>query len=127
MFRPIIILIIFLARRLVVGFVLELVKSTRLHGLQSLLVIVDIRDGLLPWLFHNFILVFIHLFVLVFLCRFDRASTVFRAWDRDAFGFEGAFNSRKLLDEGRELLDVERDSLESLLVAATRVVRTPFD
>ena len=119
MSRPISILIIFLARRLVVGFVLELIKSTRLDGLRRLLVIVNIHGGLLAWLFHIFILVIILFVVLVFLCRFGRASTVLRAWDRDAFGFEGTFNSRKLLDEGRELLDVERDSLESLLVAAT--------
>lgn len=118
-------LVVFLTRRLMVGFVLKFVKSASLDRLQGLLLIASIRNDLLARL--SFFIIIIPIFViflfLFLVCLLGRACTIFRARNRDALGLESLFDSRKLFKERGELLDVERDSLQPALVFALQAAR----
>lgn len=99
-----------------IGFVLELVKSARLDGLEGLdglLLIAGIRSSLLARLFCIIIFVLVLFFLfLVFVYLLGRACAVVRTRNRDALGLESFLDVRKLFEERGKLLNVERDSLE---------------
>jgi hypothetical protein len=111
------VLIVLLACRLVVGFVLEFVKSAsldRLHGL-FLILITGIDNRFLALLF------------LIFVYLFSRTCTILRTRNRDAFGFESFLDRRKLFEERGELLDIERDSLDPVSAFAIAVAVCVWD
>ena len=109
-------LVVFLARRFVVGLVFELVKSASLDRLHGLFLITGVHNSLLVWL--SCILVFLF---PIFVYLFGRAWSILWARDRDAFGFESLLNGWELFQEGGKLLDVERDSLQLVLAFAMPV------
>lgn len=114
-------LVVFLACRFVVGFVSELVKSASLDRLYGLFLIAGIRSSLLVWL--SCILVFILLvfLFLIFVYLFGRIWSILWTRDRGTLGFESFLDGWELFQEGGELLDVERDSLQLVLAFATPV------
>jgi len=100
-----------------VGLMLEFVKSASLDRLYGLFLIAGIRNGLLVWLSCVLVCILI-VFFLIFVYLFGRAWSVLGTRDRDALGFESLFNGWELFQEGGELLDVERDTLQLLLAFA---------
>lgn len=97
-------LVVFLARRFVVGFVLELVKLASRGRLRGLLTFVSVYIGL------SLSLVGIRS-TIVFVFLFLGASAVDWARKRDALRFQGFLDLRQLLDKSGELLDVQRNTL----------------
>jgi hypothetical protein len=98
----------------VVGPVLKPVKLAFGNRLRILLVLARLRcfGGLLGCLlFFPFIFILLY---LLFSLRRGARSAVLGAWDGDALGFERLFDLGQLLDEGGELIDVERDALERI-------------
>lgn len=110
-----------------VGFVLELVKPASLDRLHGLFLIACRSNGFLARF--SFIFIFVLFLLLTFILVYlsGRARTIPRTRNRNALGLESLFNSRKLFEERAELLDVERDSLESTLVFALRLARALQD
>jgi hypothetical protein len=124
------VLIVLLACRLVVGFVLEFVKSAsldRLHGLFLILITgIDNRFlARLSCIISFFVLIL--LLFLIFVYLFSRTCTILRTRNRDAFGFESFLDRRKLFEERGELLDIERDSLDPVSAFAIAVAVCVWD
>ena len=117
------VLVIFLARRLVVGFVLELAKSASLDGFHRLLVLILVDIFFVCLLQSSCIVTFVVVLLvfLIFVWLFRGAAVVSWAGDRNALGFESFLNGWKMFDECGELLDVEGDSLELVLALAMPV------
>ena len=99
-----------------IGLVLKLVKSASLDRLHGLFLITGIRSSLLVWL--SCILVFLF---LIFVYLFGGIWSILWTRDRDTLGFESFLDGWELFQEGGELLDVERDSLQLVLAFATLV------
>lgn len=95
---------------------LEFIQSASLDGLRGLISVAGIRNSLLARLFWVFIFVLFLLLFILFVYLFGRTCPILGTRDRDAFGFESFLNGGKLFEECGELLDVERNSLEALLV-----------
>ena len=96
-----------------VGFVLELVKSARLDGLNGFFLIAGIRNVFLDRLFctFTFIFIFVLFLFLIFLYVLGRTRTILRARHRNTLSFESFLDLWELFEERGELLDVERNSL----------------
>jgi hypothetical protein len=90
----------------------EPVKLAFSDRLRILLVLARLYcfSGLLDFLLF-FLFVFILLSGLLLSLRRSTRVAVLGTWDGDAFGFERLLNLGQLLDEGGELIDVERDAL----------------
>ena len=98
-----------------VGPVLKPVKLAFGNRLHILLVLARLHcfGGLLGCLLF-FLFLLILLFSLLFGLRRGARFAVLGTWDGNALGFERLFDLGQLLDEGGELIDVERDALKNV-------------